>query len=82
MNDKPISNYELDLTDMDVEELYKEHRRRVRSIAALETIIDDLRTASREIVTELDNMNAERNSELGRIKAINAELIKREKAGD
>jgi len=82
MGDKPISKYEFDLTYMDVDELYEEHRRRVRNIAALETIIDDLRTASREIVTELDNMNAERNSELGRIKAINAELIKREKAGD
>lgn len=82
MNDKPISNYEFDLTCMDIDELYAEHRRRVRSIAALEAIIDDLKAVLRDNRMELDNISAERESELGRIKAINAELIKREKASD
>ena len=77
-----ISKYEFDLTYMDVEELYKEHRRRVRSIAALEAIIDDLKAVLEETRMELDNMSAERASELGRIGAINEELIKREKARD
>ena len=82
MSDKSISKYEFDLTYMDVEELYKEHRRRVRSIAALEAIIDDLKAVLEETRMELDNMSAERASELGRIGAINEELIKREKASD
>lgn len=82
MDDKSISKYEFDLTYMDVEELYKEHRRRVRSIAALEAIIDDLKAVLEETRMELDNMSAERASELGRIGAINEELIKREKASD
>ena len=82
MSDKSISKYEFDLTYMDVEELYKEHRRRIRSIAALEAIIDDLKAVLEETRMELDNMSAERASELGRIGAINEELIKREKASD
>lgn len=82
MDDKPISNYEFDLTCMDIDELYKEHRRRIRNIAALEAIIDDLKAVLEETRVELDNMSAERASELGRIGAINEELIKREKASD
>lgn len=82
MDDKPISSYEFDLTYMDVDELYAEHRRKVRSIAALEAIIDDLKAVLEETRMELDNMSAERASELGRIGAINEGLIKREKASD
>jgi len=35
-----------------------------------------------ETMAELDNMRAEKASELGRVSAIHAELIKKEKASD
>lgn len=77
-----ISKYEFDLSYMDIDELYAEHRRKIRSIAALEIDIDDKQTKVNELNVEIDNMISEKNSELAQIKAINTELIKREKASD
>ena len=77
-----ISKYEFDLTYMNIDELYAEHRRKIRSIAALEIDIDDKQTKVNELNVEIDNMISEKNSELSQIKAIIKELVKREKASD
>jgi len=82
MGDKPISSYEFDLTYMDVDELYAEHRRKIRSIAALEIDIGDKQSKVNELSMEIDNMISEKNSELSQIKAIIKELVKREKGYD
>ena len=82
MGDKPISKYEFDLTYMDVDELYAEHRRKVRSIVALEIDIDDMQSRVDALIEEIDNMISEKSTELAHVKAILAELIKREKASD
>lgn len=77
-----ISEYEFILSCMTIDELYTEHRRRIRSIAALEIDIDDKQTKVNELNMEIDNMISEKNSELSQVKAIDRELVKREKGCD